>query len=59
MNAFVGGLARIFTTIQEIGFDWNLLGGLFLSVGLGLLLITQIVYYNYYAINRKESKKNK
>lgn len=42
---FVGALARIFTTLTEVGDDYALLAGFIISVTLNGLLLLQIVMY--------------
>ncbi len=42
MLTFCGSLARIFTTIQDVGMDWNLLAGFVLGAGLSFILLAQV-----------------
>ena len=44
---FLGGLARVFTTLHEIGSDWYLLGGLALGLSTNGILLAQIIYYSF------------
>jgi uncharacterized protein with PQ loop repeat len=39
---FLGSLARIFTTIQDVGLDWNLLAGFVLGAVLSFILLAQV-----------------
>ena len=50
---FAGSLARVFTTIQEVGMDYSLLLGFFLGCSTSGLLLLQILIYG----NKKASKK--
>jgi len=56
---FLGGLARVFTTIQEVGWDLPLLSGFVVSSVLSGTLIAQIVYYSYVSPPGKKDKKAK
>lgn len=62
---FVGGLARVFTTIQQVGYDYSLLSGFAASIlTSGLLLLQIVVYHNSKSkqaasVPSKETKKNK
>ena len=60
---FVGGLARVFTTIQQIGYDYSLLSGFFASVFTSGVLLLQMILYRKNkgteASASHESKKNK
>eukprot|EP01038_Epipyxis_sp_PR26KG_P010237 gene10237-13770_t len=54
---FVGALVRIFTTIQEVGYDVPLLTGFSISTILSGILLAQIIVYNW--IIPDKSKKEK
>jgi len=43
--SFAGSLVRIMTTIKEVGWDFAVLIGFFLSVGLNWILFVQYWYY--------------
>lgn len=60
---FVGGLARVFTTIQQVGYDYSLLSGFAASILTSGMLLLQMVIYRKSSTSAsksiKESKKNK
>lgn len=45
MLNLVGSAVRVFTTIQEVGWDFNILRAYGLSIGLNAVLLAQIVVY--------------
>lgn len=51
---FAGSLARVFTTIQEVGYDFSLISGFALGGFLSAVLLGQIVYYGYNVKTKKE-----
>ena len=53
---FVGALVRVFTTIQEVGWDMSLLSGTLLGASTGLLLLLQIVFYKKVDKDKKKKK---
>lgn len=56
---FAGSLARVFTTIQEVGWDLNILTGFGLSAVLSGFLLAQIVFYSFMAKSKITEKKTK
>jgi hypothetical protein len=58
---FIGGLARVFTTIQQVGYDYSLLSGFAASIFTsGLLLLQMVIYRKSKSVDTfVESKKNK
>jgi uncharacterized BrkB/YihY/UPF0761 family membrane protein len=53
---FVGALVRVFTTIQEVGWDMSLLSSTLLGASTGLLLLLQIVFYKKVDKDKKKKK---
>mmetsp|Transcript_2946 Transcript_2946/g.3085 ORF Transcript_2946/g.3085 Transcript_2946/m.3085 type:complete len:236 (+) Transcript_2946:104-811(+) len=51
---FAGSLARMFTTIQEIGWDFSLLIGFFLGFATSGILLLQIIMYGNKKILKKK-----
>mmetsp|Transcript_8394 Transcript_8394/g.14237 ORF Transcript_8394/g.14237 Transcript_8394/m.14237 type:complete len:245 (-) Transcript_8394:259-993(-) len=60
---FIGGVARVFTTIQQVGYDYSLLSGFAASIlTSGILLLQMVIYRKSKSVaskSDKESKKNK
>ena len=42
-----GAMARIFTTITSIGYDWSIISTYMLSSSLAFTTLLQVLYYNY------------
>jgi len=55
---FLGSAARVFTTIQQVGWDMNIISGFVVSTVLAGILLFQIIYYSV-AVPKKTSSKDK
>lgn len=56
---FGGNLARVFTTIQQVGWDWTLISGFGVGAFLSGVLLFQIAYYTLQAKNKDKSGEDK
>lgn len=53
---FIGNVARIFTTIQQVGWDMTLISGFVVGSMLSGTLLAQIVYYNVIVAKKPAEK---
>lgn len=56
---FGGSLARVFTTITQVGWDMNLLSGFALGLATSGALLFQVIFYSFIAPEKNVDKKQK